>query len=71
MLGVVFWAAVFVGSLTIGALVYFLLISRSRGAGSESAGGQGMKEGGWAISQPAEEGAQLDEWIENRIDQAA
>jgi len=71
MLGVVFWAALLVGSVAIGTLAFFLFASRNRDSGGGTAGGQDATKPGWEISQPAEEGAQLDEWSGGRLDKAA
>lgn len=72
MLGAVFWAALIGGAVVVGALAFFLFwstgreIERARMAGGRSGPGAAM-----APSQPAEEGGQLDEWSEDRLDRAA
>jgi hypothetical protein len=71
MLGAVFWVALFGGALIVGALAYFLFgppageIGRERVRDRDSAGGT------IELPQPAEEGGQLDEWGEDRLDRAA
>lgn len=72
MLGALFWAALFGGAVALGALGYFFIGPAGRKTGRERMARDRNSAGSTIeLPQPAEEGARLDDWSEDRIDRAA
>ena len=72
LLSVAFWAAV-IGAATALGVWAFLMFSETAGELGRNVlkGGKSASESAVPISEPAEEGAQLDEWEPDRLDKAA